>query len=319
MNSKHHPSQWNDQVLSLLQCPRTGEKLLYKDHSLVAESSNHRYPITEAGIPLFAGDYCSAEALAQQGHYDSDEVNKGYLENLTYPHTQAYFSYLDEMLIKQSASADLGTAAEICCGRGEAFLLFKDRMGLGIGLDISQKMLEHGRETQPEEHLRFLQGDATQMPLDSGCFDTVMMLGGIHHINDRQRLYSEIYRILKPGGRLIWREPVDDFFAWRWMRNIIYRISPALDHLTEHPLRYQSTYNQLTQANLKLIEWKTYGFIGYMLFMNSDIIFPLRLLRHVPNVERFVRRVARFDDWLLSLPGMHNRGVQVIGVAQKPG
>jgi hypothetical protein len=54
-------------------------------------------------------------------------------------------------------------------------------------------------------------------------------------------LFREVARILKPGGRFYFREPVSDFWPWHMLRRVIYRISPSLDHLTERPLRYDET------------------------------------------------------------------------------
>ena len=37
-------------------------------------------------------------------------------------------------------------------------------------------------------------------PLKDNSVDTVVVLGGIHHLNDRLKFFSEISRILKPKG-----------------------------------------------------------------------------------------------------------------------
>ncbi|MCU0512234.1 MAG: class I SAM-dependent methyltransferase [Anaerolineae bacterium] len=299
----------------LLRCPVSGEALHLEGAELVSAGGQHRYPVSPAGIPLFAGDYCSPEALIQQQHYD--KVVTGYVANLTYPHTQAYMQYLDEALRGHVAAAARGTVIEVCCGHGEAFLLFGESIQQGIGVDISGAMLEQARQALPAAKFAFLQGDATCLPVQAGAFDTVIMLGGIHHVNNRAALFSEIYRILKPAGRFYWREPVSDLFLWRWLRAVVYRLSPALDADTEAPLHYRPTRQQLLHAGFDLTLWQTYGLIGFMLFMNSDVLFFNRLFRFIPGIQALVRLSARLDDALLRLPGLSRYGLQVIGCAVK--
>jgi SAM-dependent methyltransferase len=144
------------------------------------------------------------------------------------------------------------------------------------------------------------------------------MLGGIHHVNDRAALFGEIARILKPGGRFYFREPVSDFMPWLALRAIIYRISPTLDHLTERPLRYEETAPYLTGAGLRLSSWRTYGFIGFCLLMNSDVLIFNRLFRFIPGIRGITRAFTRLDDWVTSRRNWTRRGLQVVGVAEKP-
>jgi ubiquinone/menaquinone biosynthesis C-methylase UbiE len=308
---------WDDESLALLRCPLTGERLHRTGATLVTQSGRNAYRINPSGIPLFAEQECSAEGRAQQQHYD--RVAPTYLRNLTYPHTQEYTRSLDQALLEQVGRASLGTVAEICCGRGEAFHLLGDRIERGIGIDVSAGILEAAARETSGSSFSFVQGDATRLPLTSEGFDNVIVLGGIHHVNDRARLFGEISRILKPGGRFYWREPVSDFLPWRALRAVVYRMSPALDRETEHPLLSRDTIPQLADAGFRLTSWKTYGFLGFCLLMNSDVLIFNRLFRFVPGIRGFTRMMTHVDRMTLSLPGMSRAGLQVVGVAEKPG
>jgi ubiquinone/menaquinone biosynthesis C-methylase UbiE len=302
--------------LDLLRAPLTGSTLERVGDALVSiENRNARFRIAPGEIPLFAEELCSQEARIQQAHYD--RIADAYVANLGYPHTQEYMAYLDEMLERVVDRATIGTAAELCCGRGEAFHLFGRDIARGVGVDVSVSMLGAARAANPDGHLAFVQGDATVLPLASGTFDTVFMLGGIHHVNDRQSLFSEVARILRPGGRFYFREPVSDFALWRWIRAAIYRISPTLDHLTERPLLHADTVPVLESAGMTTRDWSTHGFLGFCLFMNSDVLVVNRLFRFVPGIRRIARWSTVLDAWILSMPRMKNSGLQVIGVAEK--
>ncbi len=313
----HVPRPDLHQILPLLRCPRSGQPLSQApDGALVSQDGAHRYRIDEDGIPMFAEEFCSDEGRVQQAHYD--RIAADYIENLGYPHTQEYIAYLDGALSEVVNSQPVGVAAEICCGAGEAFMLYRGHIPLGIGVDISTRMLSVARSRFPDAPYMFVQGDATHMPLADASVDTVFMLGGIHHVNDRLGLFSEIRRVLKPGGRLIWREPVSDFWLWRALRAVIYRWSPILDHETERPLLFTETAPVLERAGMRLETWRTVGFIGFCLFMNSDVLYFNRLFRFLPGIRALTRAFARLDDITCRLPGLSRSGLIVVGCARKP-
>jgi ubiquinone/menaquinone biosynthesis C-methylase UbiE len=303
-------------MLRMLRCPRTGQKVHLDGNQLVNEDGSQRYAISPSGVACFEASAATEEARIQQRHYD--RVASAYVTNLGYPHTQEYSKYLDDKLIGLMSRAVLGNVAEICCGSGEAFRLIDKPIGTGIGVDISAKMLEAARSAFPSPRYQFIQGDATNLPLDNGLFDTVVMSGGIHHVNQRQKLFDEIFRILKPGGNFYFREPCDDFTLWRAIRKVIYRVSPALDHETERPLRHGETVPYLERAGFRMQQWETCGFLGFCVFMNSDVLVFNRLFRFIPGIRAITRLSAAVDDWTVRLPMLRGSGLQVVGWAQRP-
>jgi SAM-dependent methyltransferase len=303
------------EILPLLRCPETGARLLQQGNRLTTPSGDRAYTLSDSGIPLFAERFCSDDARIQQAHYET--IAAAYVENLAYPHTQEYMAFLDRALFAAIGGEQLGTVAELCCGRAEAFHLLQGRTQRGIGVDISVSMLEAAMRDNRADHLFFVQGDATRLPLATAAFDTVFMLGGVHHVSNRGALFAEVARILKPGGWFYFREPVSDFAPWRWVRAIVYRLSPMLNHQTERPLLYRETVPVLSANGLSLHHWKTHGFFGFCLFMNSDVLVFNRLFRFIPGIRAIARAAARIDAACLSLPSLRRAGLQVVGAARK--
>lgn len=301
--------------INYLCCPVSKESLILQKNELISKKSSHTYRINKNGIPIFADKNCSKEAMIQRKHYN--RIARIYIENLQYPHTQEYTNSMNKLLIKYAKTAKLNNVVEICCGYGEALKLFKNSIGKGVGIDISEAMLGKAVKDFSEQNIIFLQADGTALPLKNKKFDAVFMIGGIHHINNREKLFYEVARILKPGGHFFWREPVNDFFLWRMIREIVYRISPILDYETENPLRYDLTSLQLKKAGLTLKKWHTFGFLGFCFFMNSDILIFNKLFKFIPGIRIITRLMANFDALVLKLPGMKKAGLQVIGVATK--
>ena len=308
--------QENNYVFSKFFCPKSHQLLHKEGDQLISADGVYKYKISAKGIPLFAESFLTSDAQRQRIHYD--KVASKYVENLDYPHTIEYLDYLDKKFIKQIDNVDLSDVAEICCGHGELLSLLKRTDIRGVGVDISTNMLECAQEKHGNsKNFIFVQGDATQLPFQDEQFSSVFMFGGIHHVPDRVSLFSEISRILKPGGRFYFREPVSDFFLWRWLRSIIYTVSPALDAETERPLLWAETVPLLEKSGFKLRTWKTYGFFGFCVFMNSDVLVFNRLFRFIPGIRTITRFAAYIDDLTVKFPGLSKAGLQVIGVAEK--
>lgn len=69
------------------------------------------------------------------------------------------------------------------------------------GIDGSETMVTMAREICPGG--TFLQGDAADLPVESGRFDVVTASQVLCFVPDAGRAVAEMFRILKPGGRLI--------------------------------------------------------------------------------------------------------------------
>ena len=70
-------------------------------------------------------------------------------------------------------------------------------------LDYSPDMMERARrqaEKRSLENVSFMQGDAGKLPFPDGSFDLVLSLNGFHAFPDKEAVYREVFRVLKPGG-----------------------------------------------------------------------------------------------------------------------
>lgn len=301
--------------LEIIRCPVSKQSLRLFNNKLISQNKKYKYVITNEKIPVFFKDEIDSDTSIQKDHYN--KIYKKFLENLSYPHTIEYCDYLDKKLVQILDNKKYQFFAEICCGAAEGLKLFNKNYKNGIGVDISIKMLNNAYYSNNKLNYQLLQGDAINLPLKDNVLDCVLILGGIHHINQRNLLYKEINRILKPNGVFIWREPVDDFFLWRYIRKVIYKFSPMLDEKTEKPLRYKETKKQLVDNGFKLEKWNTFGFFGFCLFMNSDVLFVNRFFRFIPKIRSIVKFFIKIDHFITNLSLFRNRGLIVIGYAKK--
>lgn len=70
-----------------------------------------------------------------------------------------------------------------------------------VALDFSAGMIAVGRKKHPE--LQFIQGDATALPFADNEFDAVTISFGLRNIERATDALAEMYRVVKPGGRLV--------------------------------------------------------------------------------------------------------------------
>ena len=72
--------------------------------------------------------------------------------------------------------------------------------------DINPRMLEVGRDRLLNEgivqNLRVVQANAEVLPFAARYFDLVTMAFGLRNVTDKARAISEIFRVLRPGGRI---------------------------------------------------------------------------------------------------------------------
>jgi sarcosine/dimethylglycine N-methyltransferase len=73
------------------------------------------------------------------------------------------------------------------------------------GLDLSEPFVDAARylteRTGQSGQVLFETGSALELPFDAGCFDVVLLQHVAMNISDRARLYCEIRRVLRSGGR----------------------------------------------------------------------------------------------------------------------
>ena len=77
--------------------------------------------------------------------------------------------------------------------------------GRVIGIDMTAEMLAKSRATAEQlqfGHVEFREGLAENLPVENGWADVVISNGVINLCADKQAVFAEIHRVLRPGGRL---------------------------------------------------------------------------------------------------------------------
>jgi arsenite methyltransferase len=109
---------------------------------------------------------------------------------------------LTDKLSKKCKFPEGALLLDIGCGTGRALEYLEKKYGvIGTGIDISEVNIERGKKRNPK--LNLMVGDGTKLHFASGTFDGVLMECSLSVIGNKDKVLSDIYDILKPGGKFI--------------------------------------------------------------------------------------------------------------------
>jgi demethylmenaquinone methyltransferase/2-methoxy-6-polyprenyl-1,4-benzoquinol methylase len=119
---------------------------------------------------------------------------------------------------------------DLAGGTGDLTILMAPEVGAEghiVLSDINAAMLRNGRghllDSGISGNVTFAQANAEQLPFPDNSFDLVTMAFGLRNVTDKQRALDAIYRVLRPGGRLLVLEfsrpvaalkPAYDFYSF---------------------------------------------------------------------------------------------------------
>lgn len=189
-------------------------------------------------------------------------------------------SFYENYLISNSQGKDV---IEYGCGKGTyAFILAKYAARV-VGIDISEvaiKMAQQQAKQDGLKNIEFLEQDAEKMNFEDNSFDLIFGTSILHHLSLVDAM-TEISRVLKPGGKSVFIEPL----GHNPVINLFRKLTPHYRTEDEHPL---------TMRDLKLIkkffnqtECRYFHFVSLAAipFRNMKIFsFMLKALDHIDNV-----------------------------------
>ena len=140
--------------------------------------------------------------------------------------------------------------------------------------DINAAMLNNGRSRLLDRgisgNVDFAQVDAEQLPFPDNSFDLVTMAFGLRNVTNKQRALDSLYRVIRPGGRLLVLEfsrptallkPAYDFYSFAILPKLgqfIARDESSYRYLAEsirmHPDQ-QTLQSMMEQAGLERCDY----------------------------------------------------------------
>ena len=157
------------------------------------------------------------------------------------------------------------------------------------GIDISEvsikKAKEEIKDTQVKIELSVDNCEKTKF--NENKFDIVYGLGILHHL-DFSKCLSEISRILKPNGSLIFVEPL----GTNPLINLYRKFTPNSRSIDEHPLTEKDF--SILRENFKDVKIKYYGFLTLIFFPFYSNPKKSILFKIIKSVDQFLFKVKIF-------------------------
>jgi len=106
------------------------------------------------------------------------------------------------------------TVLDVACGAGGPALRIAARTGCSVaGVDIHEQAITAARslaaQSKMEDRAEFQVVNAAEaLPFSDSRFDGITCIDAINHFPDRKRVIAEWARVLKPGGRLLFTDPI---------------------------------------------------------------------------------------------------------------
>lgn len=101
---------------------------------------------------------------------------------------------------------------DLCCGTGKSTISCVSHLTSGkvVGIDNSEEMLRVAKDIYYKKYdrtkLEFVLKDVMELDYEDNSVDAIFMAYGIRNMPDYKRALLNLYRILKPGGKIVFHE-----------------------------------------------------------------------------------------------------------------
>ena len=150
-----------------------------------------------------SADIILGKLKAARGHLDAVKPEE------LFAHDQDHYGSLaaNDALAERANIGKGSRVADFCAGLGGPARYLAHRYGADVtGIELTPARVRGAQKLTAlvglQDRVRILEGDVMQSPLPEASVDAVISQEALLHVPDKTRVFTEAFRILKPGGRL---------------------------------------------------------------------------------------------------------------------
>lgn len=144
-------------------------------------------------------------------------ASRGHLNDLTpeelFPHDQDHYGGLaaNDALAERACIGKGTRVVDFCAGLGGPSRYFAHHYGADVtGIELTPARVKGAEELTRrvglQNNVRVMEGNVMQVPLPDSSADVVISQESLLHVPDRKCALAEAYRILKPGGNIVFTD-----------------------------------------------------------------------------------------------------------------
>ena len=253
--------------------------------------------------------------ISQKKHYNSfegyDAFTKAVVNGKENEYRRRFVSRRAEKMAKIAGFDDGSTVLEVGCGTGIYTIYWVKSCKKFFGLDISEGMLKRAKTKidSDSNSVLFVEGDAENLPFRGACFDVVLSVNTIEHMDDIPLALKEMKRVCKEGGRIALSMPNDNFSS-KYREKLIQTLKRLIkltfkgQSISQTSKAYNDdfTHRHLTMEDVNQLLNEIGIVVEFKLFMGfvPHQIIPVRIARYfvfMETLERILEKIPWIKEW----------------------
>ncbi|MCM3738859.1 demethylmenaquinone methyltransferase [Oceanobacillus luteolus] len=148
------------------------------------------------------------QSKEERVHYVFEKIYKNYDSMNSIISFQQHKAWRNDVMARMHVEKG-AKALDVCCGTGDWSVSLAHAVGEEgeiIGLDFSENMLsiaEDKKEKLNLNQVKFVHGNAMELPFPDNTFDYVTIGFGLRNVPDYMTVLKEMYRVVKPNGKVV--------------------------------------------------------------------------------------------------------------------